>query len=296
MRERGKIFISGIAGFVGSNLANTLVKLGYNVSGCDSLKFGYAENLKPEVKWLHCPFEDIDPDFLASFDVMVHAATFNIIYAVEQPIDTFKNNALHSIDLVRSFPGKIVYTSTSSVYGNATSFPTKEDHPTSVSNAYDQSKLILEKYLQLRGNYTTLRLSNVYGPNQRPENPYCGVIGKFIDCSIRQIPMRINGDGWATRDFTYIDDVVSAIISAIDQPAKNTEINIGTGKETSIMDLTILIAVVVGTYFSFEKIPARTIDGISRRCLDVSKAKNLLGWEPSTDLKIGIENTIFSLT
>ncbi|MDD4970782.1 MAG: NAD-dependent epimerase/dehydratase family protein [Paludibacter sp.] len=289
------VWISGIAGFVGSNVANKLVKLGYDVNGCDNLKFGYSGNLDPEVKWINCGFEQVDFDFLRKYDVLLHMACANIIYAMENVIDTFKVNALDSIKLVELYNGQIVYTSTSSVYGNASHIPTPESAPENVSNAYDQSKLILERYLRLRSDYTTLRLSNVYGKNQRPENPYCGAIGKFIDSAFKRDPIKIYGDGQATRDYTYIEDVVNAIIMAIDQDPKNTEINIGTGVETSAIDLANMVNDAVGVPRLATHTDARKIDRISRRCLDISLAKALLGWEPKTKLSEGIENTIFDL-
>jgi UDP-glucose 4-epimerase len=248
------VFITGICGFVASNVANKLYKLGYDVSGVDNLQFGFKENLDHDITWHqlgigHDVFIHKDK-VLNRFDVLLHMACANIIYGMDHPIETFKTNALDSINLIEKFAGQIVYTSTSSVYGNADQIPTHEDSRPAVSNAYDQSKLILERYLRLRGNFTTLRLSNVYGKNQRPENPYCGVIGKFIDAAFKGNPMQVYGDGVSTRDFTYIDDVVDAIIMAIDQDPKNTEINIGTGIETSTVELTNIITDAVGSHHS----------------------------------------------
>jgi len=200
------VLISGIAGFIASNVANKLVKLGYAVFGYDNLKFGFKDNLDPEVRWMQESFVETSPSILNSFDVLLHMATSNIIFSIGNPIETFKVNALDSIGLIEGFKGQVVYTSTSSVYGNASIIPTVEDSGFYVSNAYDQSKLILERFLKLRGNYTTLRLSNVFGPNQRPENPYCGVVGKFIDAAFKGEPMQVYGDGRSTRDFCVTGD------------------------------------------------------------------------------------------
>jgi len=186
----------------------------------------------------------------------------------------------------------VIYTSTSSVYGQADIIPTPETCPENLSNAYDQSKAILEKYLQLRGNYTTLRLSNVYGENQRPENLYCGVVGRFIDNIINDKPVNINGDGKSTRDYTYIDDVARALIIAIDQKPKNTEINIGTGIETSSFSLAVKIGNLLEKVPNINFVEKRSIDKISRRCLDITKAKKLLGWSPCFDLEKGLKRTI----
>jgi UDP-glucose 4-epimerase len=287
-----KIFITGIAGFIGSNLANKLHELGYTVAGCDTLQFGYKKNLASGMAFYNKDFKDLDLEWLEFYDVLVHCATSNIIYAQSSPLETFRTNAFESIKLISKFKGKIVYTSTSSVYGQAEIIPTPETAPENLSNAYDQSKAILEKYLQLRGNFTTLRLSNVYGENQRPENPYCGVVGRFIDQTLKDVSTTINGDGKDTRDFTYINDVVRALIIAIDQRPKNMEINIGTGIETSTFDLAVQIANMIDGVPLVKFVEKRSIDKINRRCLDITRAKKILGWKPLFDLEEGLKRTI----
>ena len=290
-----KLFLTGIAGFIGSNLANKLFQLGYDVYGVDTLQFGYPDNLLPGIKWDKKSFAEVPIHVLNSYDVLVHIACANIIYAQNNQVDTFKTNALDTIDLFQKFKSRIVYTSTSSVYGQADDIPTRENSEQKVCNAYDQSKLIAEKYLELRGNFTTLRLSNVYGPNQKPENKYCGVVARFIDniLTLKQ-PIEITGDPKATRDYTYIDDVVDAIISAINRPQKNCAINIGTGIETSNIELAHMILDQLGEKYdrNINHVHKRSIDNISRRCLDVSKANAFLGWQPTTSLHFGIEKTI----
>jgi UDP-glucose 4-epimerase len=258
-----KIAITGAAGFVGSNLFNSYEGSG-NVFGIDNLQFGYEDNCEYDI--YVGEFLDFD---LKNIDVLCHLATANIIYAIDNPIETFRTNALKTIELFDRFKGKIVYTSTASVYGNASGLPTKEAAPIQVSNAYDMSKHIAEQYLRKRGNYTTLRLSNVYGKNQRADHPYSGVIGKFTGADV----LTIYGDGEATRDYTNVVDVVRAIRMAVEQPAKNTEINIASGVETSINQ--------IASYFDKPRTykTGRAIDKIDRRCLDTSRAKELLGWE-----------------
>ncbi len=288
-----KIFITGICGFVGSNLANKLYDHSVNyVSGCDNLQFGYAKNLLPGINWIEKDFKDISEVELNKYDILIHCATSNIIYAQENQLDTFKTNAFESIKLIEKFNGKVIYTSTSSIYGQAKEIPTQEDCPENLTNAYDQSKCIVEKYLKLRGNFTTLRLSNVYGKNQRPENKYCGVVGKFIDQILNDKTITINGDGTDTRDYTYIDDVVWSLIIAIESNAVNTEINIGTGVETSSLKLPVVISSIIGKHPIIEFIDKRFIDKINRRCLDISKAEKILGWKPNYDLNEGLKLTI----
>ena len=286
-----KILVTGGAGFVGSNVAIDLISKGHDVFIVDDLSFGSKENIG-DVPFYQLGFEYLLEKDLLNFDVLVHCATSNIIYAIDFPIKTFKNNAINTVELFNKFKGKIVYTSTASVYGQADNFPTTEDSTIRVSNAYDQSKYIVELFLRQRGNYTTLRLSNVYGVNQRPDNPYCGVIGKVISEVINGEEISVFGDGSQTRDFTYISDVVRAIGLTVEQKPVNTEVNIATGRETSVNELIELAISVVGNSVPVKNTSLRKIDGIKRRCLSVIKASEQLNWKQTICLEEGLVKTI----
>ena len=290
-----KILVTGGAGFLASNLCNYFEKSGVDYLAVDNLQFGYKDNLMNQDHFLKIGFESLSQESLNAYDVLIHCACANIIYAQDNHIDTFRVNALNTFDLFKRFKGKIIYTSTSSIYGQANLIPTNEDQPCNVSNAYDQSKLLSELYLQLRGNQTTLRLSNVYGRNQKPDHPYSGVIGKLIGNALRKEKFKIIGDGLSTRDYTYIDDVVKAIVKAIDLPSQDRPINIGTGKETNTLKLAYMISEIMKVPFNVDFIPNRSIDTIQRRCLNVCCARELLGWEPETDLEKGLKLTIKEL-
>lgn len=287
-----KIFVTGCAGFVGSNVIISLKEHGYDVGGCDNLKFGLAENIPDNINWKAVGFSEIPTEYLDEFDVLIHCATSNIIYSQNFPIETFNNNALETIKLFERFKRKIIYTSTCSVYNNASVFPIPEDATIHTVNAYDTSKYIAELFLKQRGIYTTLRLSNVYGKHQRPENPYCGVLGKFISLALKNMPLTILGEGSDTRDYTYIDDTVNAIVMAALSPALDTEVNIGTGVETSVKDLGMLVWKTLNKPQRYVRENIRSIDGIRRRCVNVSKAESMLGWKPEVSLEEGIRRTI----
>lgn len=276
-----KILILGGAGFVGSSIANQLYISGYSVCVCDNLSFGSKDNLLNDIWVRECDISELSTTFLNQFDVIVSAYCSNIIYSIDNPVETYLNNANKAIEVFSRFKNMIVYLSTSSIYGNTKHYPTYESEVPRTRNAYDTSKLIAESYLKARGEYIILRLSNVYGMVQNLSE-YPGVIPRFISSKLDGEKAVIHGSGEDTRDYTYIDDVVRAVKSSIDSDIENEILNIGTGVETSLIELCELI----GVEYSLSE--ERPIDGISRRCLNISEAKNKLDWKPFIDLKLGL--------
>jgi len=132
----------------------------------------------------------------------------------------------------------------------------------------------------------------VVGKNQRPDNPYSGVLCKFIKNISEGLPIKIYGDGSQTRDFTAVSDVVDAIIRCVELPALNDVLNISSCRETSILELVAMVENAVGKKAIVEYCPPRQIDTIQRRFIDNSKAKNVLGWSPKCDLKTEIQKLI----
>lgn len=284
-----KILITGGAGFVGSNISNHLHEK-HDVTAVDNLRYGNRANLFTSVRCEFRDFQIITKDELSVYDVLIHLATINLIASSENPKDTYRTNAIDTMDLFDKFQGKIIYTSTASVYGNQSNQPLTEQSDIKVRNAYDSSKYIAERYLRMRGNFTTLRLSNVYGINQRPNSPYCGVVGRFIDAGLSGLPMVIYAND--TRDYTYISDVVAAVDQAVKLPSINTEVNISTGVETSISHMACTISDLLDVPLLIEKMQQRDIDGIKRRVLSNEKAFHELVWRPVIDLKEGLLKTI----
>ena len=287
-----KILVVGGAGFIGGNLSHYLYNTGASFTAVDDLSFGYMQNVPTGCDFVKKDFKDLSQDFLDQYDILVHVACSNIIYAMKEPIATIINNGISTVDLFSKFKGKIIYTSTASVYGQADNFPTVENSEKKFYNAYDTSKYIAEQYLRARGNYTTLRLSNVYGRFQRPENPYCGVIGKFMQQAHDKQPMTIYGDGNATRDYTYVEDVVEALSIAINIRNLDTEINIATSVETSVMELAYICANTYNYHGDVNKVGKREIDCITRRSLSNRRAYALMEWTPKTCIEKGIEATM----
>lgn len=282
-------FITGILGFVGSNLAHKLLSEGFKVAGCDDLSFGSNQNLIDLNIYHQC--DVIIDDFanlnLSNYDVVIHCATSNIIFAQNNKQETIYNNytKLKNSLLNNKLNTRIIYISTASVYGSASIIPTPESAHIKLTNAYAESKWLGELLFQ---NQTILRLSNVYGTNQRASNPYSGVIGKFINASLNNSKLEVIGDGLQTRDFTHISDVCNAIFNAISLNAYGT-FNIASNTQTSILQL-IHILKIPSSQISY--IQKRPIDNIQNRCLNIDKAKKYLNYYPLIDIQTGLNLTI----
>jgi len=228
----------------------------------------------------------------------------NIIVSTKNPYDDFQVNVGGTYNILLASKNhkieKIVYTSSASVYGNALYIPIHEEEGLRPLNPYAASKLSAENYcIAFYESFdlpvTIVRYSNVYGIKQSPANPYCGVISKFLDSIKKGKPPRIHGDGEQTRDFTYIDDAVSATVLAAISPKTVGEVfNLGSGKETSVIKLAekvIAIANGHNGYMEPEYIDRRDIDNVRRRVLNIEKIRKTLHWVPKTSLDSGIEMT-----
>jgi len=286
-----RILLTGCAGFIGSNIARRLIKDGHYVVGIDDMSFGFRENIYEGLFFMQMDFKDFDSK--DEFDCLIHCATTNIIYGQDHPIETFKNNSEKTIDLFDRFKGKIIYLSSCSVYGKIESLCAKETESIKTNNPYSLSKYAAEQYLRCRKDFTTLRLSNVYGPGHNPRSKYCGVVNKFIYNIYNDNPIEIYDSEENTRDYTYVDDVVDAIIKAMYMSSLNTEINIGTGIQISVKELCHIINdFFPGKPLAIMRTEGRDIDDIKRRCLNNEKANKLLNWKPKTELRDGIQKTI----
>lgn len=296
MAQRKRILITGACGFIGSNLMRYF-KEKYHVQGCDDLSFGKADNAEPGLNYNYSDFNDYTHGELDKFDYIVHGATCNIIFAQENPLRTLQVNDVNTAEFFSkvSHSTKVIYLSTASVYGNSAIQPLTEHSPVQLTNVYAMSKLAGEEHLKnLHTNYCILRLSNVYGPFQTPDNPYCGVMGKLLDAVVWGNPFEIYGDGRATRDYTYVGDVCRAVEAAMKNPNNNGEtFNIATGVERNIMELLKLTTFIEGAKkFPMKYVEARSIDTVQRRCLDAKKAHQIMGWQPTTDVFHGMQQTV----
>ncbi|MDB5207175.1 MAG: NAD-dependent epimerase/dehydratase family protein [Flavisolibacter sp.] len=301
-----KILVTGGAGFVGSNLVRVLVQQ-YNaqVTILDDLFTGDLQNLVGvEHTFMLGSVEDkaLVNDCVKDMDAVFHLASRNIIISNSNPREDLNVNVGGSFNIFEACQKhgvkRVVYTSTSSVYGDPQKLPVAEEDAKRFLNFYSASKFSAEVYANtffkvFNLPVTTVRYSNIYGRAQSPLNPYCGVIGKFIDAALLGQPLKVHGDGKQTRDYTYIDDAVSATIAAAIYPqAIGEEYNVGTGRETSVNELAETVIALTGSTSKIETVSNRDIDNISRRCIDISKSESHLQYKPQYSLYKGLENTI----
>jgi UDP-glucose 4-epimerase len=312
-----KILVTGGAGFIGSHLVDRLMKKGYQVAVIDNLSSGKKENLNSKAKFYKLDicdskisqiFKKEKPDIVFHF-----AAQIDVRKSVKNPIDDAKINILGSLNLLENFCrysrhlhkfvdshyAFIFASSGGAIYGDTDVIPTSEAHPENPESPYGIAKLTIEKYLYFYQktfglNYTALRLANVYGSRQNSKGE-AGVIAVFCDKMLKGLSLKgtvpiINGDGEQTRDFVFVDDVVEAALLAM-QKEKSGFYNIGTAKETSINEIFRKIKELTNSNCQEIHAPARPGEQ-KRSCLDFSKAKKELGWEPKYSLSQGLRETI----
>lgn len=308
MRFQGaNVLVTGGLGFVGAHVARKLVAEGAQVTVLDNGFNGTPASLQDlPVRLVSGSVADADlvRDLVGGVDLVFHMAAQSIIASTADPAADFAANStgtLHVLLAMKERPPRacrMVYTSSASVYGNARLIPTSEEDGFALLSPYAASKLAGEHYCQaFREAYgvrsAILRYSNVYGPGQTARNPYCGVIGKFIELALAGQPIAIHGDGEQTRDFTYVDDAVEATLLAALEPAALGDVfNVGTGTECSLNRLAELVRQATGSAVPIEYVERRAIDNIPRRAVHVEKARRRLGWTPKVRLPEGIRRTV----
>jgi UDP-glucose 4-epimerase len=298
-----RILVTGGAGFVGGVLARKLVDAGARVTVLDDLFTGMAETVPTGAEFVEGSVTDVDlvNELVGRHSLVFHLAARNIIASTSNPRDDFATNIGGTLNVLLaardSKVERVVYTSSASVYGNPRSIPINEDDFLVPLTPYAVSKLGGENYAQaFYESYgvptACVRYSNVYGPGQRPDNPYCGVVSKFLVDANAGRPLSIHGDGEQTRDYTYVDDAVDATMLAAIQPRAEGEVfNVGTGIETSVNGLGLAIGNALGVSVDLRHIDRRDIDNIRRRVVNIEKARRMLRWTPQVTLETGLGRT-----
>lgn len=303
--ENKSVLVTGGAGFVGSNLVRRLIREGAKVTVLDDLFTGTLDNLPPSgfefIEGSVCDAALIDK-VVPEHAVIFHLAARNIIVSTKNPREDFESNIGGTLNVLmaarNSKVERILYTSSTSVYGNPRYLPINEDDHLSLLTPYAVSKLGGENYcMAFYESYglptTAVRYSNVYGPGQHPANPYCGVVAKFIEALFEGRSPIIHGDGNQTRDFTFVDDAVEATLAAARSDRALGEVfNVGTGVETRVNELVATLIKVTGANVEPTHSDRRDIDNIRRRVVNIEKTRRALRWVPEVTLEKGLRRTV----
>ena len=298
--------ITGGAGFIGSHLAEELVRRGERVRVVDSLITGKRHNLShlPDVQFQQGDLADFDVArrAVAGMDYVLHQAAIpSVPRSVQDPITSNRANIDASLNVLVAARDagvkRVVYAGSSSAYGNTPTLPKVETMPTAPLSPYALQKLVAEQYCQmfteLYGLETvTIRYFNVFGPRQDPSSPYSGVISLFISALCEGRQPKIYGDGEQTRDFTYVANVVDGVLKACHAPKASGEvINVATGGRISLNQLFRTVRDLVGASMDpiYEDVRAGDVRDSQA---DISKARRILGYEPIVRFEDGLEKTV----
>lgn len=292
--------ITGAAGFLGSKLANYLAREGHQVRGIDDLSAGDPQALSPDVLFTRGDVNDRPKlwTLLQDVDCVYHlAARVAVPESVLYPREYNATNVGGTVSLMEAMRDvgvrRVVFVSSGAVYGDQGSQPLQESAPPNPRSPYAVSKLAAEYYVRTIGDLwgietVSLRVFNAYGPGQHLPASHPPVIPNFLRQAMRGGSLVMHGDGGQTRDYVYVDDVVSAMIAAATAPDINhMVINIGSGSETSIRDLVRLVMEATGTRAEIITNP-RNDPGVSRMCASLSLARDRLGYQPRISLAEGL--------
>ena len=304
-----KILITGGAGFIGSHLCEKYTKEGHTVLCLDNFMNGNLINIRHllnyrNFKLINGDIRDFDllEKIMRDVDVVFHlAAQIHVDRSIIEPKLTYEINVLGTqniLEVARMYDvEKIIHASTSEVYGSAQYAPMDEKHPLNAPHPYGASKIAADRmcysYIQTYGmNICIMRPFNIFGPKQK-DSGYGGVISLFTKRVLSNMPPIIYGDGEQTRDYTYIDDIVDAYDLILNNKPIREPINFGTGKEIKIIDLANKIIELCGKRGNIKPVHVEPRPGeVQRLIADISKAKEILGWEPNYTIEEGLKKFI----
>ena len=298
------ILVTGGAGFIGSHMAKRHLQDGHRVVVVDDLSAGKREKVPAAARFVQADIAEADLTPLLSEEkiewVSHHAAQIDLRHSVADPIHDARSNILGSLKLFeacrRAGTRRVLFSSTGgALYGEPEDGrPSRETHPTNPVSPYGCAKLSIEKYLhyyRMIHGFTTqvFRYANVYGPGQNGTGE-AGVVAIFAEAILAGRRPKIRGDGGQTRDYVYVGDVARANVLALETPGCTGALNIGTGLETTVLDLARRLAHHAGVTTQFSHGPAKP--GEQRRSsVDPAAAGKALGWTPEVPLDSGLART-----
>ena len=297
-----RALVTGGAGFIGSHITDALVDAGHDVTVIDDLSRGRREQVNAGATFVEL---DITGPGLAAAvaaarpDVVFHhAAQIDVRESVRDPLHDAAVNVVGTVNVLRAAVDaaarRVIFASSGgAIYGDTNVIPTPESHACEPASPYGTAKLCAEAYggtfsRQAGLEFVALRYANVYGPRQDPHGE-AGVVAIFANHLIDHDAVVINGDGGQTRDYVHVHDVVRANLASVDGPAG--VYNIGTGIEADVNTIYRMLAAAAGVGDEARHGPAKP--GEQRRsCLDVTLARERLGWAPVTTLNDGVRSTL----
>jgi len=300
-----KYAVTGGAGFIGSHLVKKLVEHGNEVIVIDNLNTGKKQNIEKiskKIDFFEVDIRDFSAieDILKNIDGVFHEAALASVQdsfrIPDEFFDVNVNGTENIFKIAKKLGIKVVYASSSSVYGNPISIPIKENDDKNPFNPYAKTKLeddkLAEKYAKNGLKVIGLRYFNVFGPRQSKE--YAGVIKLFLERIQQGLSPLINGDGLQVRDFVYVDDVVNANILAMESDIDGEFFNIGTNSTVSVLDLANIIIKFSG--LKLKPIHRSAVPGdVKATQADITKAKMMLKWKPTTSLKDWLKSAVLDV-
>ncbi len=308
--ENSLFLVTGGAGFIGSNLCEAILDMGYRVRCLDDLSTGQQKNVdmflgNPNYEFVHGDIKDLETCKRACEGVdyvLNQAAWGSVPRSIEMPLFYANNNIIGTVNMMEAarLAGvkKFVYASSSSVYGDEPNLPKKEGREGNLLSPYALTKRVDEEFAKMYTKFYHLdtygmRYFNVFGRRQNPDGAYAAVIPKFLKLLLNDEVPTINGDGKQSRDFTYIDNVIEANLKACLAPseAAGEAFNIAYGGREYLIDIYYGLTEALGKQVEPNFGPDRPGD-IKHSNADISKAKQLLGYDPEYSFEDGIKLAI----
>lgn len=306
-----KYLITGGAGFIGSSIAQKLINDGHFVRVLDNFFSGKEENLDFTKGLGKDKFELIRGDITNPADcdkacygmdyVLHQAALRSVPKSLDDPLSYNRVNVDGILFMLQAASKhkikRFVFASSSSIYGDTTNFPEREDHLPLLISPYALSKLSGEYYCRIFSEFfgvetVALRYFNVFGPKQALDDEYAVVVPKFIHCILNDQPPPIFGTGLQSRDFTYIDNVISAnILSATTPGIKHEVFNVANGKENTVLELVSAINRIIGKNIPPKLLPVRAGD-VFKTSADITKIRQKINYQPLVGFEEGLKHTV----